>query len=458
MAGRERKKRDAKPAPAPRKKKSRNAPENSKSTEPRVGAPSDGGASASNLATTPKRVVDPAENFGASIDAHVRFMDSPFVDFCNGMLSPITPSSAKGKSLSGIMSGMVGSRSPALHGNWTPDLMAMFSNGKGVPSGDFLADLNGSLFQQDGGVAPVAHQAVAEEEEKKTATKKKKKTSKSAKNETKAAGRQAQNKLSPTTTTTPKQPKNPSRMLDFGGVALTAEADPAPKVASPETPGTQGAPAATQAKPSKRRRAGSCAERCNCKKSKCLKLYCECFAGGRFCSADCLCKDCGNTEWNKKQVEETRKAIQSRDPLAFQPTILSGQRHKKGCHCKRSHCLKKYCECFQAGIKCSELCKCEDCHNKGTGPGPNNGNAKGQSSKVKKDATAKATKKEKVSIGSPGVLLEPAWKGWTGPSLLKRVAPSTPSQKKAVFQIRGSILRPPPSPFTPAVATSIFDL
>lgn len=38
-------------------------------------------------------------------------------------------------------------------------------------------------------------------------------------------------------------------------------------------------------------------------------------------------------------------------------------KHSKGCNCKKTECSKKYCECYQAGIKCTELCKCEKCKN-----------------------------------------------------------------------------------------------
>lgn len=107
---------------------------------------------------------------------------------------------------------------------------------------------------------------------------------------------------------------------------------------------------------------------CNCTKSQCLKLYCECFANGEFCNS-CNCINCAN---NLKCEEERQKAIKQcleRNPHAFHPKIgksrgdMMERRHTKGCNCRRSGCLKNYCECYEAKILCSELCKCVSCKN-----------------------------------------------------------------------------------------------
>jgi hypothetical protein len=42
----------------------------------------------------------------------------------------------------------------------------------------------------------------------------------------------------------------------------------------------------------------------------------------------------------------------------------------RGCRCKRSRCMKKYCECYGAGLKCGENCICEDCQNGNEFGGP----------------------------------------------------------------------------------------
>lgn len=117
---------------------------------------------------------------------------------------------------------------------------------------------------------------------------------------------------------------------------------------------------------------------CNCKFSRCLKQYCACFRNNLTCK-NCKCIGCSNKINNKEREEVIRKLIE-KNPNAFDPkfrtkkipltSIHSNLREKtmtfvvsRGCSCRNSKCIKKYCECFQYGVKCGISCQCVNCQN-----------------------------------------------------------------------------------------------
>jgi len=84
---------------------------------------------------------------------------------------------------------------------------------------------------------------------------------------------------------------------------------------------------------------------CTCKKTYCLKLYCQCFAAQLLCGTNCRCTDCQNLASYEKQRQAAMRTILTRNPHAFDTKFAkrnpSSASHKTGCKCRKSGCMKK---------------------------------------------------------------------------------------------------------------------
>ena len=93
---------------------------------------------------------------------------------------------------------------------------------------------------------------------------------------------------------------------------------------------------------------------CRCMRNKCLKMYCECLAAGQPCGKSCRCNRCGNQlTCQRAEVKRLRRTIH----------LSIHNDSAPHCNCKRSRCLKKYCDCYKAGAACGDRCRCTECEN-----------------------------------------------------------------------------------------------
>ena len=88
---------------------------------------------------------------------------------------------------------------------------------------------------------------------------------------------------------------------------------------------------------------------CSCTKTKCIKKYCECFSSSRYCN-DCHCQDCMNKSSYLNSNNSNDIKYNSDNEIII-------------CTCTKSGCNKKYCECYKAGRKCNDKCRCLNCMN-----------------------------------------------------------------------------------------------
>ena len=115
---------------------------------------------------------------------------------------------------------------------------------------------------------------------------------------------------------------------------------------------------------------------CTCKKTKCIKKYCECYSSGIFCF-NCKCENCENKSLfndnnniknnfsnNKKEEEiKEKKDIKQKNENNYD-IIDNSSKKLIICTCSKSGCNKNYCECFKAKVKCNNKCRCIKCLNK----------------------------------------------------------------------------------------------
>ena len=100
---------------------------------------------------------------------------------------------------------------------------------------------------------------------------------------------------------------------------------------------------------------------CTCKKTKCIKKYCECFSSGNLCH-NCKCENCENKPFYAENINNIKK--EENDNVIELNEDDNDEKKIVICTCSKSGCNKNYCECFKTKVKCNNKCRCIKCLNK----------------------------------------------------------------------------------------------
>jgi len=130
--------------------------------------------------------------------------------------------------------------------------------------------------------------------------------------------------------------------------------------------------------------------------------------------------------------------VLEKNPDAFRPkgNAAGVEAESKGCNCVRSNCLKRYCECFEAGVDCTDKCNCTDCKNTRTGGAAvlSSSASAAASSAASASAAAGAVVDNDLKfleLSPDRSLLASRKRGRDEPKSPSKSAPSSPSKKQA---------------------------
>lgn len=66
---------------------------------------------------------------------------------------------------------------------------------------------------------------------------------------------------------------------------------------------------------------------------------------------------------HKRRGRRTKSQIREASRRKDEIQALIPEEARISCRCNTTGCLKKYCDCFKLGVKCTVLCECRNCMN-----------------------------------------------------------------------------------------------